>query len=193
MADHSLFSFLSYEHTGSMDSPLPYPAALRLAILSAAAALNGSPPLRSPDQVVVLNNSELLSDPEVGTAAVLGELVAAGDVTAPTEPDGPYLLTDSGRELQRYIEDLPNSKRDLTSLVRFISSICSFCVGNNAVACEQDAADSLQQHIKHLHGYNEYKDLAQAIMGEYGSAQGLTVKQVYHELDVQDSDQSEDA
>ncbi|KNE56263.1 hypothetical protein AMAG_02093 [Allomyces macrogynus ATCC 38327] len=53
---------------------------------------------------------------------------------------------------------------------------------------EEDVERAMAQHIKNLHSYNEFKDLAQLLFGQLAARQSITVRQVYEDLGISDSD-----
>ncbi|KAJ3371506.1 hypothetical protein GGF31_003115 [Allomyces arbusculus] len=53
---------------------------------------------------------------------------------------------------------------------------------------EEDVERAMAQHIRNLHTYNEFKDLAQLLFGQLATRQNITVRQVYEDLGISDSD-----
>ncbi|KNE54619.1 hypothetical protein AMAG_17688 [Allomyces macrogynus ATCC 38327] len=53
---------------------------------------------------------------------------------------------------------------------------------------EEDMERAMTQHIKNLHTSNEFKDLAQLLFGQLATRQNITVRQVYEDLGISDSD-----
>ncbi|KAJ3352166.1 hypothetical protein GGF32_003882 [Allomyces javanicus] len=120
-----------------------------------------------------------VESPVVATGAGLARLATINEWAAAPEP--PAIVKELQAAQMRLLDRLGHQRtleREHAALLAALGEETS----------EEDVERAMAQHIKNLHTYNEFKDLAQLLFGQLATRQNITVRQVYEDLGISDSD-----